>query len=144
MQFDFSFSTRVLIAVLLGSQLLGCTSTGFNRGELKQQIAVGKPVYDEKEIKDAFDKKPNLPKPFTVAVYFKTPKSNHGGEASWRWTDEDKKVLEDLGAELKAEGTVSDFFPIMSSLVADEDLKSLRLVAAKHHADALFVIGGAS
>lgn len=126
----------------LTSLHVGCASKGFNRGELKEQIGVIKPKYDDNEIKEAFTKKPNLPKPFKLAVYFKSPRRSKGMDGEWRWTEQDKALLEEIGKELKAEGVVSDVFPIMGSLVADEDLKSLRLVAAKHHADALLIVGG--
>jgi hypothetical protein len=125
-----------------------CASKGFNRGDLKDQIAVTKPEFTSSEISDAFNKKPNLPKAFKLAVYFKSPSlpSNSSHKLSsvdWRWTEQDKEILETIAAELKKDGVVSDVFPIMSSLVADEDLKSLRLAAAKHQADALLVISGA-
>src|SRR5262245_2869421 len=121
----------------------GCASKGFNRGELIEQVGVIKPKYHDKEIKDAFAKKSNLPKPFKHGVYFKSPHKTKGMDGEWRWTEQDKALLEEIGKELKSEGIVSDVFPILGTLVADEDLKSLRLVAAKHHADALLIVGGA-
>lgn len=131
----------VLVLVALVFQV-GCASKGFNRGELKRQVGVIKPTFDEKEIKNAFNKKPNLPKPFKLGVYFAPPKSGLG-EKQWRWSEQDKALLEEVGKELKAEGLVTDVFPILSSLVQDDDLKSLRLVAAKHQADALLIVTGA-
>jgi hypothetical protein len=140
------YNKVTLSIILLSSVLcfLGCASKGFNRGELQNQVGVIKPVHDDKEIKDAFDKKPNLPKAFKVGVYFKSPeRANKNLLTNWRWTEEDKAILETVVSDLKKDGIVSDVFPIQGSLVADEDLKSLRLAAAKHHADALLVIGGA-
>lgn len=122
---------------------LGCASRGFNRGELKEQIGVINPQFDDKEIEAAFKKKPNLPKPFKLAVYFKSPKEGYN-IPKWRWTNEDKAILEEVGKQLKSEGLISDVFPIVSSVVTNEDLKSLRLVAAKHQADALLIISGAT
>tara|TARA_B110001454_G_scaffold219204_1_gene252253 strand:+ start:68158 stop:68832 length:675 start_codon:yes stop_codon:yes gene_type:complete len=128
---------------------LSCASKGFNRGDLKEQISVTKPEFNNSEIKDAFNKKPNLPKSFKLAVYFKSPSPSSLGSQSklssvdWRWTEQDKAMLETIAADLKKDGVVSDVFPLMNSLVVDEDLKSLRLAAAKHQADALLVISGA-
>lgn len=130
-------------ASLLVLMQVGCMSRGFNRGELQQQIGVVKPAFDDKEIEKAYNKKPLLPKPFKLAVFFKSPKSLNRQEPAWRWSDEDKDLLGSAVAELKAKGIVSDVFPIVSSVVADEDLKSLRLAAAQHGADALLIIGGA-
>lgn len=119
---------------------VACTSSGFNRGELKDILGVEKPVYSDSAIEDEFKKKANLPKLFKLAVYFKNPKE----EQKWRWESSDKKILEDIARDLKAEGIVSDVFPLVSSVVESDDLKSLRLAAAKHHADALMVVSGAA
>jgi hypothetical protein len=120
---------------------VGCAQKGFNRGALKEQVGVTKPVYDDKEIENAYNKKPNLPKPFKVAVYFKSPKEGYN-IPKWRWTEQDKELFEDVAKQLKSDGIVSDVFPIVSSIVTNEDLRSLRLVAAKHQADALLIISG--
>ncbi len=140
-----SMKTIYFFIPFVGLTLLqvGCASKGFNRGDLKEQIGVIKPKYDDNEIKEAFAKKANLPKPFKLGVYFKTPSKAKGMGGEWRWTEQDKALLEEIGKELKTEGVVSDVFPIVGSLVADEDIKALRLVAAKHHADALLIVGGA-
>lgn len=137
----------IVPALALGFSLLqlGCMSKskGFNRGELKNQIGVEKPVYDDKDIKAAFSKSANLPKPFKLAVYFKTP-SAQGLNKNWRWTEQDKtRLIDDLGKELKSQGLVSGIFPLIDPLVSDEDIRSLRMVAAQHQADALLVVGGA-
>lgn len=127
-----------------------CTSGGFNRGELKTILGVDKPIYDDATIEKEFRKKANLPKPFKLAVYFKNPKENVSWEYAkekkqqpWRWEGNDKKILADIATDLKAEG-VADVFPLVSSVVDGDDIKSLRLAAAKHHADALMVISGAA
>ena len=136
------FETYLFIAL---SSLLffSCASKGFNRGELKEQIGVLKPAFDDKEIKEAYNKKANLPKPFKLGVYFKAPKEGRP-EQQWRWSEQDKSVLESIAKELLNQGLVSDVFPIVDSLVTDTDLKSLRLAAAKHQADALLIISGAA
>lgn len=129
-----------LVSVLFLLQLTGCKSHGFNRGELAKQIGVTKPEFDEKQIQDAFTKKPNLPKPFKLALYFKASPN----ETKWKWTDEDKALIEELGKELKNEGLVSELIPIMKSVVGpSDDIKSLRLGAARYQADALLMVGGA-
>ena len=137
------FSIRGAVFVLMGLIYSGCSSTGFNRGELKDQVGIAKPSYDEKEIKDAYNKKPNLPKPFKLAIYFKAPIENGNRQSDWRWTEQDKLNIEEIAKDLKAQGLISDVFPITGSVVKDESLKSLRLVAAMHQADAILIVGGA-
>lgn len=132
-----------LVAFILSLALAGCASKGFNRGALQDQIGIQKPVVNDKEIKDILSKKPNLPKPFKLAVYFKKPSPKDLSKAKWRWTDQDKALILEVAKELKSENIVSDVFPILGSLVADEDLKSIRVAAAKHGADAVVVIDGA-
>jgi hypothetical protein len=134
---------KIVTIVITLSVLSGCASKGFNREALQSQLGVTKPVYDDKEIKEAYTKKPNLPRPFKLAIYFKAPK--HSGRfPDWRWSESDKSSLDEIAADLKSRGVISEAFPIISSIVTDEDVRSLRLVAAKHGADALLIIGGAA
>jgi hypothetical protein len=136
---------KFLIIFLLPIAMVvtGCASKGFNRGALEEQIGVQKPVVNEKEIKDILSKKPNLPKPFKLAVYFKRPGQKGQSKPKWRWTDQDKDLILQISKELKLENTISEVFPILGNLVVDEDLKSIRIAAAKHNADAVIIVDGA-
>ena len=134
---------RTILFAAMIFTLGACASKGFNRGDLKEQAGIVKPVFDDQEIKAAFDKKANLPKPFKLAVFFKSPKEGRS-ENQWRWTEQDKSIFEAIGSELKAQGLVAEVFPLLASLAPDESLKSLRLVAAKHQADALLIVTGAT
>ena len=49
------FRTILFAAVIF--TLGACASKGFNRGDLKEQAGIVKPVFDDQEIKAAFDKK---------------------------------------------------------------------------------------
>lgn len=110
----------------------------FDRGGLTSQLAVETPKYDDNSIKKEFQKRPNLPKSFRLAVYFKKPTSD-----TWRWTEEDKNSFLEFGKSLVDQKIASDVFSIIPSMVENENLKSLRLVAAKHQADALLIVSGA-
>jgi len=134
---------KTFLLFLLTSALAGCAAKGFNRGELKEQLSVLSPTYDDKEIQAAYEKKQNLPKPFKLAVYFKQPKTTGFQGPVWRWTDQDRELIESVTKTLKDQGIAADVFPIISTLVENESLKSLRMVAAKHQADALLIITGA-
>ena len=131
---------KMVVVVISLFCFLGCSSKPFfNRGELSAQAGVTAPVFDgDNAIKDAFAKKKNLPKPFKLAVYFRNPPSGQ----DWRWTDENKAVIEEIGQNLIKQGMVSEIFPLLSTLVANDDLPGLRLAAAKYQVDALLVIGG--
>lgn len=132
----------ILSIISIAFTLNACTSKAFRREELQDPVGVVTPEFDEKTIEAAYKKKPNLPKPFRLAVYFKKPSSVDSASA-WRWTPEDKNILTDIENSLKTQGLVSAVFPLVSTLVKDESLTNLRLVAAKHQADAILVINGA-
>jgi len=145
--------TKILVnfifAVLSSTAILGCAAKGFNRGELKEQAnitnplanAAAKPTDNNKDLQEAYKKIANIPKPFKLAVYFKPPKI-HYGQVQWQWTEKDRAILDDIGKELKSEGLVSEVLPITQSMVTDEGLKPVRLVATQHQADALLIISG--
>lgn len=132
-----------LMTMLLFLQL-GCSSRGFERQGLRDQLGVTKPTYDDNNIKQAFEKKANLPKPFKLAIYFKNSRTRFFGSGDWRWTDEDYKIVEAAGRDLQSEHLVSDVVPILNSVVTNEDLMSLRMAAAQHQADAILLVDGAA
>lgn len=116
----------------------GCSATGFNRGDLRVQMGVLNPTVNDSDIEEALLKKPNLPSPFKMGVYFKRTGPD------WRWTEEDKTNLLKIGSELRSEGLDLTVFPILGQFVPYEDqgLKPIRLAAAKHGADAVLIING--
>jgi hypothetical protein len=142
--FFFSVSALLILAA--------CSSKGFNRGELSEQIGLQAPVTKEAEIKEVLEQKPNLPKPFRLGIYFKPQPYGKklADSQDWRWTEADKELLESVLKDLKAQGTVSEAFPILDSLVdADSrylargsDVKAIRVAAAKQGADAVLIVTG--
>ena len=137
---------QLIILIFCALALINCStsSKGFVREDLKQQIGVNKPVTTDADIKAAMAKKPNLPKPFKLAVYFKSPKHNGSEKAPWRWTQADKDQVFAATKELENQKMISKVFPLVRSVVPNENLHSLRLAAAQHGADALLVVGGVS
>jgi hypothetical protein len=116
----------------------GCAH-GFNRGDLRAQMNGPIQVTDQ-DIANALALKPQLPQSFRLGIYFVEPHVHHDAPA-WRWTDEDKnKILSAAAAALK--GEASGVFAISDATVSQTDLRSLRLVAAQHGADALLVVNG--
>lgn len=141
----------IFIAVLSFTFVTGCSTTGFVRQDLREQIGVQTPEYREGSIEQAFAKKVNLPKPFSVAVYFKTTQAGD----RWRWTLEDKRrVLQQLRAHV-GEDYVSKIFMIGGEVSrvnpaldgahegpANEELANIRLAAAQYQADAVLIVDG--
>ncbi|HEX4923211.1 MAG TPA: hypothetical protein VFV50_03965 [Bdellovibrionales bacterium] len=141
-----SWHSIALLIVLL----TGC-ATGFSRKALEEQVGVASPEFNESDIKTAYEKRPNLPKPFKLGVYFKTPSYARSAydpspaiARDWRWSEKDKAFLDGVAADLKQRGLIADVFPLVSSVVGSDDLKALRLVAAKHQADAILIVSGAA
>lgn len=132
----------ILSIISIAFTLSACASKGFHREELQSSVGIVTPEFDEKSIEEAYKKKPNLPKPFRLAVYFKTPAPVNAA-TPWRWTPEDKNILTDIENSLKEKDLVSAVFPLVNTLVTSENLQNLRLVAAQHQADALLIINGA-
>jgi hypothetical protein len=130
----------VLITSLL--VLVSCSSKGFNKEALRQELVVGesRQVTDE-DIKKVLDLRPQLPKPFKLGVYFVDSDFRN-----WdlRWNADDKQMVMSLEEELKKTGEVSKMFLINESVVNGKDLKSIRLAAAHHGADALLVVSNVS
>lgn len=131
-------TTILFVSIVLSA----CSSKGFNKEVLRQELQAGetRQVTDE-EIKKVLELKPQLPKPFKVGVYFVD--NNH---QNWdlRWNSEDKQMIMQLEEELKKTGEVSKMFLINESVVGGKDLKSIRLAAAHHGADALLMISSTS
>lgn len=142
----------VFLAILCMGSITGCSSTGsFARDDLREEIGIATPVYREGSIEEAFKKTVNLPKPFSVAVYFK---ATDAGE-DWRWSLEDKrKVLSQLRANV-SEDYVSKIFLINNSVEQTnlamkgaqpnsraEELANIRLAAAQYQADAVLIVDG--
>lgn len=141
-----------LKAITLATSVLflGCASSqGFNRGELRQSLIPASTI-ESAEIAAALAKKPQLPKPFRVAVYFREPLgSNRPNESrQWRWKETEKRAVYQLEQSLKSKEEISAVFPLARELITQdstgERIEDLRLAAAKQGADALLVVSGTS
>ncbi|HEX9658179.1 MAG TPA: hypothetical protein VGB89_14840 [Bacteroidota bacterium] len=135
---------KSILAILVAVFLSGCTSSrGFDRGELNKSLQGSVQQVTEDEIKQAYELKPQLPSPYKLAVYFDEPKRNENyyyyrdQHPLWRGEDKDSILL--IGKELLEKGVISDMY-VISSTEAASDLKSIRLSAARHGADAVLII----
>lgn len=134
---------RSFVVILTLLTLTACASSrGFDRGNLRSQVS-GQAVATEDDIKKALDLKPQLPKPFKLALYFTAPAERHFRyRGLWRWLAEDKDGLIELGKTFKDEYKVSEIFVINDSIVDGKDNKSVRLAAARAGADAVMIFNG--
>ncbi len=138
-------------AVLAVALVSAACATGFDRPALEARLSTPEFQYTDEEVRAALSARPQLPMPCRVAVCLLAEEYEDGysepvtaSPDTWRFTAEDRQRFEAWGDELRREGVVSDLF-VMSELVpSDADLKSARLAAAKHGADAVLLVKGIS
>jgi hypothetical protein len=132
------------IVLLLAFTMTACASSrGFDRGNLRNQIADQK-VVTEDDIKKALELKPQLPAPFKLAVFFAQPKSGWSHGSSWNWRGEDKDALIQMKSDLIKKNIISDMFVLSDSILEGTDNKAIRLAAARGGADAVLIVNGVS
>ncbi|MBC87657.1 MAG: hypothetical protein CL677_10825 [Bdellovibrionaceae bacterium] len=131
-----------IICILICGFVVGCASSGFNRGTLKGQLGVKTPVVTDAEIEKVLALKPNLPKTFKLGVFFKNSDSYYQF-SNWRWSDEDKNIFLNLSKKSDYSEMITEVFQILPSTISGEgDLNSIRLAAARHGADAVLIVSG--
>lgn len=122
--------------------LMGCTGYGLSRNTFLERLNDCSLQSPDTAIAEVRGLKPQLQFPCRIAVYLKP------GDHDWRWTPEDKALLQQWGAELKREGIASEVFMLPELVIntkeGKSDVKGLRLAAARCGADALFVVHAAS
>jgi len=141
----------IFVILLSVGIVTGCSTGAFVRGDLREKIGMETPVYKEGSIEEAFKKKVNLPKPFSVAVYFKTTEARD----DWRWTLEDKRRVVQALRDNVSQDYVSKIFLINGTVdptnlaldsaephPRDQELANIRLAAAQYQADAVLIVDG--
>lgn len=133
-----------LIASLILLLSACASSRGFDREELRGHISE-KEVVTEEDIQNVLELNPQLPQPFNLAIYFAPPSNTAwGSQNSWNWDGEDKDVVLEIKDDLTEKRIASDIFVINDSIMEGNDLKAIRLAAARARADAVLVIHGVS
>ena len=134
---------KYFILCLSAMFLFSCASSqGFNRDQMRSVLNDDSPK-TESEIEQILSLKPQLPRNFKLAVYFKG-NSGYYGYGYSKWTSENKEKLQVLKQGLIDKGIISDAFIINDSIVSGPKLKDIRIAAARSGADAVMVIDGVS
>jgi hypothetical protein len=138
-----------LIATTLAVFTLALTacggSSGFEQAALRDTNASKQPEINESDVAAAFALRPQLPKPYRVGVVFRPIGRNApepDSDKPWRWDIEHKNALLKLRKSLRASGEVTDVFAIDAHTVVGDDLRAIRIAAARHGADAVLVVSG--
>jgi len=126
--------TTLLALALLS--LAGCVTTSeFDRTALRAKMGEENAQVTDKQVQEVLALRPQLTFPCNIAVYFHPD----GG-----WTGKERALVDAWGQALKQQGIAATMF-VMSDLFVDgQSLTALRVTAARHGADALLVIKGAS
>ena len=143
-------SFRLFAALCRGAALtlLGACggTTGFQQASMRDAAAGAaavKPEVNEGEVAAAFALKPQLPRPYRLGVYFR-PNPDPSDEPEWRWDPEHKRAILGLAKALRASGEVADVFAIDPTTAVADDLRAIRVAAARHGADAVLVVSGSN
>ncbi len=141
-----NFHLMLLIVTLgLGLSLSGCglVSHGFDREEMRTQLALQFPSITDEDIKKASLTKSDLISPFSVAIFFReTVDRDLTNTRSSQWTDFDRKKIFESFQKLKSDSVISDFTTLNPLTVPGRDLKSLLLAGAHAHTDTILQISG--
>lgn len=134
----------LFVSVIVGTVILtGCASQKYVRSDLKSKMGMVKPTYKERDIQKNLEKEVNLPKPFSVAVFFQEPQNSSSAKAAWRWTLKDKEDFIKKLRESVDPSIVKQVF-LMSDFSDDFDLYDVRLAASKYGADSVLVVQAAT
>lgn len=120
-------------------------SSGFEQVALRDASASKQPEINESQVADAFALRPQLPKPYRVGVVFRPIGKNApqpDSDEPWRWDIEHRNALLKIRKSLRASGEVADVFAIDAHTVVGDDLRAIRIAAARHGADAVLVVSG--
>lgn len=129
-------TSRTLWTLLITVILTGCASQGFNQGYIDNEFAVAGLEQTEEDIQRILDLEPALGRPFTLGIYFEDYYGIHAKKAKGIVLDDLSPMLQ----QLKNAGIIDDFFVINNSTVRENNIKDVRIAAARHHADAVLMI----
>lgn len=136
---------KAAAATLIVVCLANCTaSRGFDRGKLRASMSGQRYVVTDEDVSKVLKLKKQLHIPFRLAIYLAPPAALAGYYAApqWRWSDRDRDQMQSFGDELKRYGLISSALMLHEGIVQGQDLKSIRLAAARAGAEAVLVVRG--
>ncbi len=131
----------ILISTLL--TLISCSHLTQENISLKEQLGRVTPIYDQKDFNQSLSSHNRLPRPFKMAIYLKSAAPQPFRSNLWKWSEQDKSIIQELVTNLKTQKIINDHIILDNSFVEDDSLRSLRLLASKQNAHALLIINGA-
>lgn len=131
------------LSVLIMTIAVGCSTSKFERPDFEKKIGQVKPRFEERDIQKNFEKKVNLPKPFSIAVYFKEPNVRQEDRA-WRWNLKEKEAFVKKLRETVDKEYVSNVFLMGEPIEDGRDLYDVRVAASKYGADSVLVVQAAT
>ncbi|GGX46232.1 hypothetical protein [Saccharospirillum salsuginis] len=129
-------SLRTALTILIAAILAGCASHGFDQGYLNDELAVAGLDQTEEDIQRIMDLKPALGRPFSLGIYYEDYYGIHAKKAKGIIMDNLIPMLQ----QFKDAGILEDYFIINNGTVRENNLKEVRIAAARHHADAILMI----
>jgi hypothetical protein len=110
---------KAKIIVIILVFLAGCTSSGFNRGAMKQSLETKKAETGEDEIIQTLKNRLEIHLPFKLGVYFdsETPPREFSLGLKF-WEPKDKDLFLSRAQELVKEGVISEGVLIQDLIVA--------------------------
>jgi hypothetical protein len=140
--FSGTWTSAAAAGLALALSLGACGgSSGFQQAALRERVSPAAPQVNEREVDAAFALKPQLPKPYRLGVYFREVPAD-AENRHWRWAPEHKQAILGMAGALRTGGEIADVFAIGGRTVAGDDLRAIRIAAARHGADAVLVVSG--
>lgn len=116
-------------------------STGFYQPAPREPATLAAPTINEDQVRAAFELRPQLPKPYRLGVFFRTP-ADDSIDAAWRWDAAHKGAVLGFAKAVRGSGEVSEVFAVDRATSSSDDLGAIRIAAARHGADAVLVVSG--
>jgi hypothetical protein len=132
----------VLLLVLLLSAGCALRPRGFDHGRLVRAARVDRERATDAEIAGAIAGHPQISFPFKVAVWFRP--AGWWREFRFHWSEEDREAVLDPLRTLTASGTIAQVIPLPDTVVTGDDVRAARLAAARHGAELVLVVTGAT
>jgi hypothetical protein len=132
------------VALLLVAGCASFSPRGFDRGALTRAARVEQPDVTDAEIARVLALRPQLTFPFRLAVWFRPPRTERWSGPGFNWRDPDREMILSALGPLASDGVIAEIIPIADSTIVGDDLRAVRLAAARHAADAVLIITGAS